>query len=45
VSSEVGVRWSPACEDVRPEAEEHTKPLLSDMTENTGLSVRVICKV
>jgi hypothetical protein len=37
------VKWPPACEDVRPGAEE--RPLFEDVTENTGLCVIVICKV
>jgi hypothetical protein len=43
VSSEVGVRRSPACKDVSPEVEE--RPLPRNVTENTGLYVTVICKV
>jgi hypothetical protein len=38
------VRWSPACEDVSPEAEERP-PLPSNVIENTGLCVVVICEV
>jgi hypothetical protein len=40
------VRWSPAGKDISPEAEEcpPLKPLPSNVTENTGLSVIVICK-
>jgi hypothetical protein len=41
---EAGVGWSPACKDVSPEAEGRP-PLPSNVTENTGLCVIVICEV
>jgi hypothetical protein len=44
---EVGVGWSPVCKDVSPEEEARPplKPLPSNVTENTGLYVIVICEV
>jgi hypothetical protein len=44
VCSEVGVRRSPACKDVSPEAEK-CPPLPNNVTGNTGLCVIVICEV
>jgi hypothetical protein len=43
----VGVGWLPACKDVSPEAEEcpPMEAVGSNVTENTGLCVIVICEV
>jgi hypothetical protein len=44
---EVGLRWSPGCKEMSPEAEEHRcwKSLTSNMSDNTSLCVLEDCKV